>query len=805
MNFRKTVPYILALLLFGVVSAAYFAPQFMGKSLVQSDMTQYLGMTQDILEHREAYGEDPQWAGRLFSGMPSYLINFKHDGTFIRTISKAFYFLGGPAALIFIAMSCFFFMLLCYGIPPWVSVPPSLAYGLSTFFFIIIGVGHTTQMMALAFAPMVLGGVFYAYRKNMWLGAALAGFFGSIQISVNHFQITYYFILFIALAYVISELVRALKDKTLPRFAKTTGLLLVAGILAVGSNASQLYYIKEVAPYTIRGGSELSTAAGEKSKGTDLEYATAWSYGIGETLDLLVPNLYGGASDRGFSDDGQVATTLQKYDSRGLAAKLPGYWGDQPVTSGPVYIGAVAMLIAVLGLFVLRRRRIAWVCVVTIVAVLLAWGRNMMWFTELFYNYFPLYSSFRTVSMILVVVEWSVPFLMALTLYKLWTAEIDKKTFLKGLIYATSITGGLLLLMLLFGSAFMSFTGGSDAMFAEWPQEILAAMQAERASMMRADALRSLLFVLLAAGLIWLFYKGHIKKWAFIALLCGLIIVDMVPVNLRYMGMDRFVDKEDNRIRPTAADQAILADKEPGFRVANFTLSTFNDATTSYFHRSVGGYHGAKLARYQDLIERHLGKMNPEAYNMLNTKYFIVPEKENSTVAMVQQNPDANGAAWFVDEVLIVEGAEAEISALNNINTKRTAAVDKPQIPAGGFDALDMAADSAAVIEMTEYRVNRQIYRYNAPADGVAVFSEVFYDKGWKAYLDGQEAPYFRADYILRAMVLPAGEHTVEFHFRAPHFDTLATINRISSLILILGVSGAVALVIVKKRRKKRV
>ena len=802
-NIRRWLPVAAALAVFVLINLFYFAPQFSGQTLLQGDVQQYKGSSEDIMQHREKYGEDPQWEGNMFGGMPAYLINVQYEGTVIKTLSKAFYFLGQPAALIFIAMTAFFFMLLCMRFNPWIGIVPSLAYGFSTYFFIIIGAGHVTKMMALAFAPMLFGGVWYAFRRNMWVGAALTGVFASIEIGVNHPQITYYFLMIVA-AFWISELVRAYKEKILARFAKVTGLLVLAGVLAVGSNAGMLYYIQTHSKDTIRGGSELkaSSSSMEGKEGLDLEYATAWSYGKGETLNLLIPNLYGGSSEGGFSDDGEVAQALTKYGARNMATHLPAYWGPQPITSGPMYVGAVALFLAVLGLFLLRRRVTVWIVVIALLAILLAWGKNLMWFTELFYYYFPMYDKFRTVSTILVIVGWCVPLLAALTLQKLWSGEVPREKLFKGLKYTTIAVGGIALLFLLLGGTLLSFTGEGDSQMFGGQQvdDVFAAMRAERASLMRADALRSLVFVLLTAGTVLLFYRQKIKRGGFVLVLALLVTADMVPVNLRYLRRDKFVEERHNTIRPTEADKQILADKELGFRVLNMTVSPFNDATTSYFHRSVGGYHGAKLRRYQDLIERYLGKMDIGVYNMLNTKYVIVQGEDGTPEA--QLNPGANGAAWFVDSVRLVDGPDAEIAALGGLDTKTVAVVDKPF--ASLVENVAPAADSAARIAMTEYRVNLQRYEYTAAAPGVAVFSEIYYPKGWTAYLDGVEAPYFRADYVLRAMVLPAGTHTVEFRFRAPHYELLSSLTLISSLLLLGGVAavaGAAGYRAYKKRK----
>lgn len=793
---KQWSPIVAALVLFIVINMFYFSPQFDGKVLAQHDILQYKGSVEDIMQHREKYGEDPQWEGNMFSGMPAYLINVQYEGTIIKTLSRAFYFLGQPASLIFIAMIMFFFMLCCMRFNPWLAIVPSLAYGFSTYFFIIIGAGHITKMLALAFAPMLFGGVYYAFRRNMWVGAALAGVFATIQIGVNHPQITYYF-LFILAAFWINELVQAIRNKALPHFAKVTGLLLVAAALAVGSNAGMLYYIDSHSSETMRGGSELTAENGEKQKGLDLEYATAWSYGKGETFNLLIPNLYGGSSQGGFSQDGDVAEALRNYQAD--PSQLPAYWGPQPMTSGPVYIGAVALFLAVFGMFVLKGPSKWWIFIVTLLAVMLSWGHNFLWFTELFFNYFPMYNKFRTVSMILVIAEWSVPFLMAVVLQRLWCGEIDRERWSKGLKYATLTVGGIALLFLLFGGILLSFTGAGEERL---PQDVAEAMRSERASMMRADAFRSLVFVLLTAAVVWFFVEGKLKKVPFILALGLLVVLDMVPVNLRYLNKEAFVMPNRAEIRPTPADAQILADTtgEPGFRVLNLSVSTFNDASTSYFHRSVGGYHGAKLHRYQDLIDRHLSKMNMNVYNMLNTRYIIVPDQQTGQLH-VETNKEANGAAWFVDSVAWVNTPDEEIGALDSADSKRVAVVDRRFEKA--LEGVVPVADSTASIRMTEYRVNMQRYEYSAASEGVAVFSEIYFPDGWTAYIDGEEAPYFRADYVLRAMKLPAGKHTVEFRFRAPHYDTLTAVTRCCSLILLAGLVAAVGITVVRNRKKE--
>lgn len=457
-NIRRWLPVAAALAVFVLINLFYFAPQFSGQTLLQGDVQQYKGSSEDIMQHREKYGEDPQWEGNMFGGMPAYLINVQYKGTVIKTLSKAFYFLGQPAALIFIAMAAFFFMLLCMRFNPWIGIVPSLAYGFSTYFFIIIGAGHVTKMMALAFAPMLFGGVWYAFRRNMWVGAALTGVFASIEIGVNPSADHLLFPLHTGC--VLDQ--RARVGRACESAAPVRQDDRTAGPgRRIGCRQQCRHALLHQFPFG-RDDARRQRAArgrtGEKQQGLDIEYATAWSYGPGETFNLLIPNLYGGSSEGGFSEDGAVADALGKYNARQVAAHLPGYWGPQPGTSGPVYVGAAALLLAVLGLFVLRGRSKWWVAAVALLAVLLSWGNHFMGLTELFFRHFPMYNKFRTVSMILVIVEWCVPFLAAVVLQRIWCGRIEHARLMKGLKYSVLTVGGISLLFLLFGGALLSFS-----------------------------------------------------------------------------------------------------------------------------------------------------------------------------------------------------------------------------------------------------------------------------------------------------------------------------------------------------------
>ena len=789
----------MAILVFAVVSIIGFAPQLEGKVLPQHDIRQFDGMSRDIRECRAEFDEDPQWTGAMFSGMPAYQINIKYPSQIIkRTVDWVQSLFAGPAAMPFFAMVAAFVMALLMGMSAWVGLIVGLAYGLSTYFFLIIGAGHITKMWALVYAPAMLGAIHYTLRQNMWLGGALTALFASLEVGANHPQITYYFVL-AAAALFISEVVYAVKEKRYKDIAKRTAVLLGAAVLALGANFAPLYYTMQHTADTTRGGSAL-VAEGER-KGLDIDYATAWSYGIGESWNMLIPDFMGGDSGATFSRDGEVAATLNEIglDKR-VAQQLPTYWGEQPYTAGPTYLGAVVIFLALLGLILAAPRDRWWILAATILAILMSWGYHAMWFTELCFNHLPLYNKFRAVSTALVVVEWSAPLLAGVALWQLYKQWDNKKALTRAVAIAAGVTAGVCLIFAVAGSAMFDFGREADGeMMSEQFREMLSgmeggeayisrglhaelgyqtadAMAAERASILSADAWRSFIFIALAALLLVgaLRIDQKWRKWA----LCGLavlIVADILPINLRYLPYDTFVAKRNTEIKPTAADKQIMADKELGYRVMNLTVSPFNDATTSKFHRSIGGYHGAKMGRYQDIIDRYLNEGNQSVIDMLNTKYFI-------TNGGVIENETRNGAAWFVQNIEIVESAEEELSALGYIDLKTTAVAEagapRPQIKGAG------------VIELVEYRPNRLVYDYTLTGGtGVAVFSEIYYDKGWQAYVDGEPCDSFRADYLLRAMVLPEGSHRVEWRFRAPNWNLATTITLICSILIIFALA----------------
>lgn len=827
-NLSKTFPLAAAIVIFFVAAALYFIPQFRGEVLPQHDVIQYEGMTRDINDMRDRTGEDPQWTGGMFGGMPAYLINVEYPAQLVKNyVGKVVRWLDTPAAFLFFAMTAFWIMLLIGGVNPWVGIIPALAYGFSTYFLLIIAAGHVTKMWALVYAPLMMGGAWMTLRKDVRIGAAVTALATALEIGANHPQITYYFLVAMAALW-ISEAVFAFREKRTGDFVRRTAALAAAGILALGANFAPLWYTAQHSPETIRGGSELAETVETDTRGLDLDYATAWSYGKVETFNLLIPDFMGRDSATTLPADGQTAAELTDI-GRSLGApslgswarQLPAYWGTQPYTGGPTYLGAAALFLALLGAFWSQGRNKWWIIAVSLLMILLAWGRNFMGFTELAFKCLPGYNKFRTVSMTLVVVQWAVPLLGAFALMQLWKGGMPRERIRKGIAWAAGITGGLCLLFALAGGSLFDFGRAASAdqmsdtfrqvfaanglqsyidrgMDAEWGDAVAQAIAADRAGMMQADAWRSLGMILLAAGCVALWAARKIGRGVAVALLAAVMLLDLVPVDRRFLSDENFVSPRRTQVTPSAADRAIMQDTEPGYRVLNLTVSPFNDATTSYFHRSVGGYHGAKLARYQDLIDRYLNDLNPAVLDMLNTRYLIVPGEDGQPRA--QRRTSAFGAAWFVDSLAGAASAQEEIDLLEKANLRTTAVVDdrlaekiEPQAPTPETLA-------SARIGLTEYRPNYLRYEYSAPEKAVAVFSEIYYDKGWTAYVDGKESPYFRADYVLRAMELPAGKHVVEWQFRAPGWNTVEAVTGICSALILLGAAAAIVYAFRKKK-----
>lgn len=819
---RFILPVMAAATLFWCISAWLFAPQLDGKSLRQGDTQQYTGMWRDIKECREQTGEDPQWTGAMFSGMPAYLINVEYPAQTVKhTLGEVIHIVDEPMSLVLFAMAAMWIALLMMGINPWIGIVGALAYGLSTYFLLIIDAGHITKMRALVYAPLVVSGVWYTLRRNKWIGGAVTAVALSLEIGANHPQITYYFAL-AAAALWLSEMWFAHRERAWREFARRTAVLAVAALLAVGSNFSPLWYTVQHQKYTTRGGSELAESDAERSN-LSLDYATAWSYGKAESLNMLIPGLRGGSSTAAPVDDGEVKKALQSLDvsdedaeAMMKAGYFGGYWGDQPGTAGPTYLGAAAIMLAALGLILTRGRNKWWIAAVSAVAVLLAWGSNFMGFTEMAFKILPGYAKFRTVSMALVVVEWSVPLLAAMALRELWRTEMPWRQ----VAVRTAACGGTLIFISLaalaltdgFGSDkglgnIIYLTGDSPLAY-----ELKDALVADRKALLTADVWRTAGFIAATCAVIIAFVRlracdrlSHGMRRALpyiMTAMVGILVVwDLAGVDRRFFDDDNFQDARPTEIRPTAADREIMKDKDLGYRVMNLDVATFNDATTSYFHRSIGGYHGAKLGRYQDLIDTYTkkGYMDPAIAAMLNCRYVIYEGKALTLDELFGTEP--LGAAWLVDGATARSGAREELRALGETDLSTTA-VTGDDISLGG-----KSYDTSGSITLVEYRPNYLRYEYESQGDALAVFSEIYFPEGWTASVDGAQVPYFRADYLLRGMELPAGRHTVEWRFRAPGWKTAEGITLLSSLAILAACAALLAAGVwcIVKRRKESI
>ncbi len=787
-NLKRFTPFALAVVLYGLFAAIYFAPQLGGEVIAQGDITQYKGMTQEILETREKTNEDPQWSGSMFSGMPAYLINVEYPSQIIkRWVGSITKIIDTPAAFIFFAMLSMWLMLVMMGVGGYVAIVGGAMYGLSTYFFLIIGAGHVTKMWALVYAPLMMGAIHMTLRGNLWWGAALTALFTSLEVGANHPQITYYFLMAAAFFW-LSELYFAYRSSLIKSYLKRTTLLIAAGVVGVLSNLSPLWYTAEHTPDTIRGGSELVVNE-LKSGGLDMEYATAWSYGISESLNLLVPDFTGRDSAHPFAADGDVARSLAPYDMAQVAQQLPAYWGAQPYTAGPTYIGAVVLFLACLGFALSKGRERWWILAISIVMLLLSWGSNFMWFTELMFKILPGYNKFRTVSMTQVVVEWTAPLLAVYALWGLYKGEFESKGFTKKLAISFGLTGGIAIVIAVAGGLFFDY-GRTESLqmllSAQFPHEladtVAAAMVSERAAMAAADGWRTAILAALAAVTIFAYVHKKIPRSIMVTLVGILVVGDLAGVANRFLSYEDFGSQSRARIVATAADKEILQDKgEVGYRVINLTVSPFNDATTSYFHRSIGGYHGAKLARYQDVINQYLSNYNEPVLDMLNTRYAIAPSADGTTREVIKRET-AQGAAWFVEGVEKVNSPQYEIEMLGKVDLTNYAIVGED------FQTSKSHYGAEGEITLVDYKPHHLTYKYSSPSEALAIFSEIYYDKGWKAYIDGVESPYIRANYLLRAMELPAGEHTVEWRFRAPRWGVIEGISLAASLAIILSI-----------------
>ncbi|MCX6300992.1 MAG: YfhO family protein [Bacteroidia bacterium] len=815
--------HIIAVLVFTAISYIYYSPVLEGKRLVTNDNNVYRASAREIIEYREKYKEEPLWTNSMFGGMPAYQISVKYKGNLVRPIMYFLQSFRVPVAALFLALLGFYILLIVYGVNPWLAIPGSIAFAFCSYNFIIVAAGHYTKAYAIAYVAPMLAGIILAMRKNRLAGAALAGICLAFELISNHLQVTYY-ALIIVIIYGISELVFAIKDRKIPDLMKSLGVLIIAVILAAGTNFTLLNTTKEYTKYTTRGGSNLSKD--ENTLGLDKAYATGWSIGINETLTLLIPGFMGGGSGIHFDRETDTYKTLQKYNATQLASVFSKYRGDQPSTSS-VYAGAIVIFLFVLGLFLVEGREKWWLLAATVLSILLSWGRNFMPLTDLFLDYFPGYNKFRAVSTILVISGFTIPLMAALALRNVFQNTIEKKKFNRSLIWSAGITGAVCLLFTVLPRIGGSFISPVDndiftqlRITPDIQSTLESALTFDRQKMLQDDAFRSLIFIVLAAILLFTYYNKKIGMKLAAGILAVLFLADMWPVSKRFLNNDNF-ERITSKTEPypmTAADKAILQDKSPEYRVLNLTVSPFNDASTSNYHKSIGGYHGAKLQIYSELIEYSLtGEINnfisayqnntdPEklpatleasmsnanSLNMLNTKYIIVHPD-----AIPFTNRNALGNAWFVGTVRFAENADEEISLLSSFNPSQEALIDKRFKEY--LSKENYQSDPSARITLTSYKPNELKYSYSSASDALAVFSEIYYPAGWKSYIDGKEVPHFKADYVLRGLEVPAGDHEVIFRFEPESYRTGTRISFASSLLLILLCAGSLFMVVRKK------
>lgn len=790
-TFKSALPHLIAVVLFTVVSFAYFFPVLEGKKINAHDTKVYEGSSREISDYRDKYGKEPLWTNSMFSGMPAYMISAKYPGNLFKHLDDLLKLYKTPVAALFLSMLGFYIMLLFFGVNPWLAMAGAIAYGFSSYLFVSLSAGHNTKVYAMAYMAPVIGSVVYSFRKNALTGASLFALFLALQIMANHFQITYYTGI-IVVVFGIFELINAVKEKLLPSFFRTLGMLVAGALIAFSVNFAPLYSTWEYSKESTRGKSDLTKSVGTDGSGLDKAYITQWSYGIDESLTFLIPGFRGGAS-KPFPNDSETVKALRKNNMGQAQGQLLMYWGKQPGTSGPVYFGAVVLFLFVLGLLILKGREKWWILTAAILSLLLSWGKNLMPLTSLFIDFFPGYDKFRAVSMTLVMAGVLVPLLGVLALKEISDGALHREKAAKSVMIAALITGGLAFIFFLLPGIAGSFLSPDENQLPDTLAWIKEAMIADRKMMVRADALRSFIFISGGAALLWFYLKNKLKPAYALAGLTILFLIDQVPVDARFLGSSGFETKRASAgsFAPTKADKEILNDQGE-YRVLNLTVSVFNDASTSYHHQSIGGYSGAKMKRYQELIETSLTNdinslitslrtassmeeaegvlKNLGALNMLNTKYIILDPNSSPLV-----NRYAAGNAWLVNRVTLVENADAELEAVKSINPKEEAVVDRRFAEMTGTG--ESAGAPGDTVFLTSYEPNLLTYKAELSSDRVAVFSEIYYKYGWKAFVDDKPADHFRTDYVLRGMNLPAGSHTVTFRFEP---DSYRVGNRIS-------------------------
>ena len=856
MNFKKILPHIIAVVAFIVVSLVFFSPVMEGKKLFQSDMAQFDGASKELHDYEKASGEGANWANAMFSGMPSYQIAFPQSNNIFNTIAPplTLWNRSFDAGIFFIMMLGFYVFMCSLGAKPLISAFSALIYALGSYNVIIITVGHITKAWAMAMIAPILAGMILVFKRKYISGIIIFTLSLGLQIYFNHIQITYY-TLIAALILGMTYLIYAIKEKQIKNFALSCGALIIAAVIAVMPNSSHLAINAEYAKHTMRGGSELTIKANDNTnnneKGLTIDYAYAWSYGVGETFTMLIPDFRGGGSSDNRWESlaenrlQEIQTTQPAQASHPQINQVVNqyagstYWGEQPFTAGTVYFGAIVIFLSLLGFLLIKGAERWWLLFATIVSILMSWGSNFMILNEFLFNHLPLYNKFRTPSMILVIANVTLVITAFLGLKEFFNQEIDNKKKTTSLFISGGIIGGFCLLCALLPDLFASFTSSQDSVFETMlGNSFIQALYEDRKSAFTSDALRSFIFIAIAFVSLFLFAKDKLKKEIIVIVIIGIAsVIDLWQVDKRYISNDNYKKTYELEIQSTPALETIKADVEAKninhYRVYNMALNTFNDASTSFYVPSIGGYHGAKLQRYQDIISFHLTNPNYvqkdlndtsllktnqirqffytyqqqikcpnlQVLNMLDTKYFILPVGQEGGTAI--ENPEACGAAWFVENIKTVNTADEEILALNDFNPQYTAILNKEfasQLQNKDFSNADQQA-TITLQESPNKNPDLKIYKTKSTTPQLCVFSEIYYKEGWKAYIDGKEAPILRANYVLRALEVPAGEHTIELRCEPDTLKTFNIINLIGSILIVIFVIGAIALPFIKKRK----
>lgn len=847
-NYKAYLPHAIAIAVFAIITLIYFKPLLQGKELRQHDIAMHRGMSKEIADYREKHHAEPLWTNSMFGGMPAYQVSTKYPGNWLDAFEALFkLYLPHPGGYLFLCCLGFFILLLCLDVNVWLATIGGLAYGLSTYFLSIIQAGHNSKANALGYLPALIGGIILIFRERHWLGLAITALFTALELNANHVQIAYYGYMVIGFV-LVGFFIEAIRSKKIGAFVKSFAFFLIACIVGVLPNAGNLMTTNEYGKLSNRGKAELSINADMSSNknvlsgGLDKDYATNWSYGISETFSFLIPDFKGGGNNAIGRID---PSALKKVDPefREMVSNSDVYFGDQPGLSAPDYIGAIVILLAIVGMFIIQNS-IKWpIFIVTILAIALSWGHNFMGLTSFFMDYVPGYNKFRAVSMIMIIPELTLPLLAILALnqliqYKSWEETVmvpfSKKAMpvKKLLIVVAAILGGFCLISFVMPDMVNSFHPKYEEqetlrryVNAGYPEneakgvvaQLMPQLEIARKAVFQSDALRSLIFILLGFAVLIMYFTNKIKKEILFAALGLFVFIDLWTVDRRYLNDKSFVSKQENQeyiSGKSAADEEILKDGELDYRVLNLTVSPFDDASTSFYHKSIGGYHGAKLRRYVDLIDFHLrpeintfyknlndaakndSSLNAmflklQVMNMLNTKYFIVPVGEEGKAAIPLRNKQANGNAWFVSKLQVVQSADSEIVQLRRINTKTEAVVNEKFV---NDNKLKTTYPSEGSIKLLSYEPNDLVYESDAAASQFAVFSEIYYANGWNAYVDGQLQPHAQVNYVLRGMELPAGKHKIEFKFEPKTYYTGNSIAMVGSVLLIITIGAGLFL-----------